>query len=482
MIERVKQWISRAFAAPDNLVQASYRAGARDLREWGLSRELDPSKRTRKNIDAILGYQEDLTYRDYLDEYRRNPMAAAVINRPVKDSWISHPRVYESDEDETPFEQVWEKTLDNIPVWAKLSRLDRIACLGHYAVLVIGTTQSGADFSKPPKRGGELAFLTVIDEENATIRYTESNPASPRYGLPILYRLVLSNYENGVTTTATYDVHWERVIHVAEGALTNDLFGTPRLEAIYNRLISSEIVGGGGAEMFFRGAYPGIAVKSTTDNRLEADDVMALQERLASFANNLERYILLEGMDLNEISPQVSSPLQHDDVINRHISAASDIPQRILLGSERGQLASDQDERAWAANIETRRQQYLIPFMIRPLVDRLIMLGILPAPEDNYFIEWMPFGQMSPPEQADVGLKHTEALAKYVSAPGAEDLLPPELFLKRELGMTDGEVEVALKMTEDQQWAEIDNQPESLPEDEPTISPDQQDIIRGDDG
>jgi hypothetical protein len=265
------------------------------------------------------------------------------------------------------------------------------------------------------------------------------------------------------------------VIHVAEGALTNDLLGTPRLETIYNRLISSEIVGGGGAEMFFRGAYPGIAVKSTTDNRLEADDVLALQERLASFANNLERYILLEGMDLNEISPQVSSPLQHDDVIIRHISAASDIPQRILLGSERGQLASDQDERAWAATIETRRQQYLIPFMIRPLVDRLISLGVLPMPED-YFVDWTPFGEMSPAEQADVGLKNTQALATYVSAPGAEDLVPAEIFLRRALGMTEGEIELALKSTEDEQWTEIDTQPESLPEDKPS-SPVDEDII-----
>lgn len=437
------KWFSRPPSIPSKMASNPH-----EIRDgfWDVTRRHDtPDKRTRNNLNTVLGYTADLTYQDYADEYARNPIAAAVVNRPVKDTWISWPRVYESDEKETVFEKAWEAAVDRLLVWARLARLDKIASLGEYAIVVIGSTNGGANFAEAPGHGGELAYLTLVDQEHATIKATDTDRASPRYGKPTLYSITLTSYNGGVTSSETYDVHWERVVHIVEGALTDDLHGVPRLQSVFNRLLTLEMVAGAGGEGYFRSAYPGISLKSTTDGRLSAEDVEQLQQRLASFANNLDRYILLEGMDLNQLLPQVTSPLQYDDVLIRHIAAASDIPQRILLGSERGQLASDQDERAWASTIETRRTQYVIPQIIRPLIDRLISLEVLPTPKNGYHVDWKPFGQMSPAEQAEVGLQQTNALGTYLSVPGAEDVVPLELFLRRMIGLSEGEVEQALQ-------------------------------------
>lgn len=415
-------------------------------------------KRTRASLDAALGYIDRLTYADYAAEYARNALAAAVINRPVLDCWIAWPTVYETKEGDTAFELAWEAMQQRLMVWSRLARVDRLASVGEYAVLVVGTTNGGKNMSQPPGRGGDLAYLGIYDQAHARIVDTDADPESPRYGMPTSYGITTTNYVGGKPQTQEQIVHWGRVIHIVEGALSSDLFGVPRLRVIYNRLMSSEMLSGGAAEMFFRGAFPGLVLRATGDTRLSVDEVKAIRDHMSTYTTNLDRVVLLEGLDLVALSPQVSSPAEHDDVITRHIAAAADIPQRILLGSERGQLASDQDERAWANTIAARRLQYIEPMLIRPLIDRLIDLAVLPRPTVGYNVSWVPYAQMSPTEQAEVGLRHANALATYVSAPGIEDLMPPDMFLRREIGLSDADVALALKATEDAQAQEQETQ------------------------
>ena len=70
------------------------------------------------------------------------------------------------------------------------------------------------------------------------------------------------------------------------------------------------------------------------------------------------------------------------------IAAAINMPQRILMGSERGNLASSQDSVAWLESIEERRQNFVAPSILRPTVTKLIEWGLLPTPRGGFGFKW----------------------------------------------------------------------------------------------
>lgn len=106
--------------------------------------------------------------------------------------------------------------------------------------------------------------------------------------------------------------------------------------------------------------------------------------------------------------PAASSKLQECsrqgpfDVIMKLVSLASGIPLRILTGSERGELASSQDDGNWAGRIEERQLHYAEPVILRPLVDRLIFIGALPEPKDGeYRVNWQSLSDPGERERAE---------------------------------------------------------------------------------
>ena len=69
------------------------------------------------------------------------------------------------------------------------------------------------------------------------------------------------------------------------------------------------------------------------------------------------------------------------DAILTQIAGSKAIPKRILTGSEMGELASSQDRDNWKDQINGRQTGYAGPYIVRPLVDRLIKYGYLPTPK-----------------------------------------------------------------------------------------------------
>jgi hypothetical protein len=57
------------------------------------------------------------------------------------------------------------------------------------------------------------------------------------------------------------------------------------------------------------------------------------------------------------------------------------------MGSERGELASTQDQSNFEDRVSDRRTDYAEPSIVRPFVDQLISLGVLPEPEE-YHVRW----------------------------------------------------------------------------------------------
>ena len=149
-------------------------------------------------------------------------------------------------------------------------------------------------------------------------------------------------------------------------------------------------------------------------------------------------------MDTATLEQSIADPENIVDTELKLISGASNIPVRILTGSERGELASSQDENNWNHRVDERRLDFAEPLILRAFIDRLIDFGILPRPKNGlYTVTWPDLDALSEKEQAEIAKSKTEAIAMYVKS-GASILIPPTFFLTKIMGMSDEEAEAIL--------------------------------------
>jgi len=397
-----------------------------------------------RDVYEALGYKDNLTYFDFATQHSRQDIAKAVIDRPVNATWRGGVSLLESvEDDETPLEQAWDELYQGLRLDQKLPRLDRLAGLGRFGVLLLGLddVQDSIQFREPVQSTGRrLLYVKPFGEGSASVDRYIDDPSDPRFGLPETYKLELAH--PGIQTTQDVIAHHTRVVHVADGLMESEVFGTPRLQAVFNRLKDLEKVVGGSGEMFWRGARPGYQGKIDSEYGLTSSEEDNLQSQIDEFENNLRRIMINEGIDLQSLAPQVADPTNHVNVQLQMISAETGIPLRILVGSERGELASSQDRSNWLELIKGRREEYAEPAVLNPLAERLIEIGALPPPQEEEFgWRWTDLFAPSEQEKADVGKTRAEALKSYASVPLATEIIPPDQFQKHFLGLDEGQVE-----------------------------------------
>jgi len=405
-----------------------------------LATQLGLSFDGNRDLYEALGHKKDLTFDDYWNMYKRGSLGKRVINAPVESTWRKGVQVLEDDTPKTTaFEEAWEKLNDRLKVLNKLTRLDKLVGLGDYAVLLLGFND-GKPLSEPLDGSAlDLLYIQPYHQNNAYIEAWEEDTTNERYGLPKIYKLKMSRPYNAAAKEER--VHFSRILHVAEGVLENDVVGTPRMESVYNRIEDLQKLAGGSAEMFWQGALGGKAFSAKDGATVDVQALSAIQDEIDEYLHGMRRYMRLTNMDVQDLSPQVSDPNPHIEAQIKLISGDTRIPQRILVGSERGELASTQDESNWLSCVQERRDQFAEPCILRPFIDILIERGTLPKPADTYQIKWPDLWSASEKEQADVAKTKTEALAAYINAPGADAVVPVEFFLEEFLHVTPDQID-----------------------------------------
>jgi hypothetical protein len=217
---------------------------------------------------------------------------------------------------------------------------------------------------------------------------------------------------------------------------------------VFNNLKDLEKIVGGSAEMFWKGARPGMQADVKDGFTMGTPETAALEDQFDEFEHNLRRILQTKGVDLKALTSQVSDPKTHVDIQLMMISAVTNIPVRILVGSERGELSSGQDADEWNAYCTSRRKEFAEPYIVRPLVDLLISVGVLPESgnKDNlkkYTVQWEELFTQSEKDKVDVGKIRSEAIKNYV---GAESVMPPEAFYEFCLGMSQDQITLVMEM------------------------------------
>src|SRR5690606_26458921 len=239
----------------------------------------------------------------------------------------------------------------------------------------------------------KILYATPFAEGNATIERYEENPKDPRFGLPLIYAIQRTTGQTG--SAHPVRVHYSRVIHVAEDELCEDGIGTPALECVYDRLQDLDKTLGGAAEMFWQSAGRKLGFKMDQGARFTSQaDKDAFQAEIDEFAHKLKNYFVIEGATPYPVEGQTADPSPVTTALINVIAAQLGIPVRILLGSERGELASSQDERAWRGRIANRQAQHCATKIVRPFVDLCLAAGALPFVA-KYEITWPPMEDLS---------------------------------------------------------------------------------------
>lgn len=400
-----------------------------------------------RDVYQALGYPQTLSFQDYWGKYERHDIAKAIINRPVQATWRGDIQVVETnDQEETTFEKAWKDLWMSLQLKSKFVRLDKLASMGKFGILLLGLNDvtSPQSWANPVRTGTrKLLYVRPLSEGSVRIQTYGTNTSNERYGMPVLYDVTLSNPDG--TQAQQIKVHYSRVIHVSGEMLESEVDGVPVLQAVYNRLIDLEKLVGASAEMFWRGARPGFQGKVNPDFTLTQEMKDDLKTQWDEYEHNMRRIMVNEGVEFAPFAMQVADPRWHVDVQLQMISAVTGIPKRILVGSERGELASTEDKSSWLELIQTRQRDYVEGQILRPFIQRCQQYNILPE-SDTYHVIWPDLFSPSEKERADIGGVRAGALQSYMNNPAAEIVIPPEVFVEFFLGLDPDQIEYVKSM------------------------------------
>lgn len=446
-----------------------------------------------RDLWEALGYPAELTYQDYREWYERGGIAKTIVEKPAATTWKERPRLTDRDdvddptelEDATGFEsdvqELWDATGEaglSRGLRHYFERADILGRIGRFSVLFLGLAdaETAEDLAGPVDDSqlsspSDLLYVTPLGEGDVDISEWVDDPTEPRNGLPELYSLNLSNGSK----SQTEDVHHSRVIHVPEGVVDNDVYGEPALRPVINRLHDIEKIAGSAAEAYWRVSNPGLAL--STDPELQDVPTDKMDEQVEQWEHKLKRVIKLYGTDVEQLDAQDVSPGDALDSELKLTAGTVGIPQRKLVGSERGELASSMDEASYLGFISERQTSFAEPAMVRPFFRRLIGFGVVSSPRDGTFsVHWPELFSLTELEQAEVkktqaeaaaaaspmgdiaSLHSTEALRQFSPIDEPEDATPPDEEPDPDDGIDEDDEEVI------EQFEELQNlDPEDLP-------------------
>jgi len=412
----------------------------------------------RHHIDTECGYPKFITPIMYRYMYDRDDVARRVVDLYPDETWSEDPIVTDTDDETemTPFKEDWQMLCEDHNVLQMLYRINRLAGIGHYGALLLGVGD-GADLEKPidepdllmgKKRTRSLIprdvlFMRPFDEYLSFIHMYETDVLHPRYGLPKFYNLIFLDMTidaagASIGTRLNRRVHWTRVVHVPSDSLQSSLvFATPCMQPVFNRLLDLRKIKGGSAEMFWKGAFPGLsfeAMPGIIDANPEYDKD-EFKEMLERYSGGLQRYLDTVGLTVKSLAPQVADPEKHVRVQLEAIAMAKNCPFNVFMGSEQGRVAGSESKTTWNQRLGKTIKRHTIPYVLRNCIDRFLAIGWMRPPKnDKYYVGWPDFHTVTDEDRANLALKWTQALAQYVAG-GLIHFIAPLDYMTQILGI-----------------------------------------------
>lgn len=361
----------------------------------------------KRDTYKVLGYKRELYATDYRERYERDGVAARIVEAFPNDTWRGGADLVEDDDPETltEFEEQWADFAKRLKVWSVFERADVLAGLGRFAVIVIGAPGE-PDTPLPTNLTlDQIVYLQPYSEADTNIAQFVLDVRNERFGLPEYYTVQRTDNPQ---SKVSQRIHYSRILHVSDGMLDDNVFGTPRLKRAWNRLDDLEKVVGGGSEAFWLRANQGTQFNLDKDFKWPAGSAgetakTQMRDDIEDFVHGISRTIRTKGMEINTLGSDVADFSRQADALFSVLSAITTIPKRILMGSERGELASSQDKTTWDQRVADRREKLAGPYFIDALVSRLTEHGALP--EVEYQVKWLESQDLNDKDRAALAIQ-----------------------------------------------------------------------------
>lgn len=404
----------------------------------------------QRDMYEALGYKRELLPKDYRDRYKRGGVAKRIVEAYPKATWRAGVEMLEDDdpEIETAFERQWLELDKRLSIWATFLRADILAGLGPYSIILLGLE---GELEEPVVRSTPegLLFLAPYGSDEAKIDTVIGDTANERFGLPEFYKVSRAIDTASGKQNFERRVHWSRVIHIVDGQLDDRVNGTPRLEAVWNHLDELDKITGGGSEAFWLRVHQGFQLNIDPQVKMSQPQIDELKVAAEEFAHQMRRIIAMKGAELEAMGSDVANFDKQVTSIISLVSGATGIPQRILLGSERGELASTQDKENWDERVQDRRGEFAEP-VIEQLLERFMGWGVLPETPDAH-VRWPEIEELNEKERAEVATLWA-GLNKKISGP----VVMPSEVRDRVLGLDELSEEELAEWEEQHQAPNID--------------------------
>lgn len=294
-------------------------------------------------------------------------------------------------------------------------------------------------------KGRKLTQLRVFPEVSARITQWEMNKASPRFGQPLQYTLYFNDpraapasgaWGSGYTTET---VHWTRCLHLPCDPEGHEYIGNSRMRHVRNNLFNIRKLHAG-PESAWKNGLGVLSAETHPQLGGEVDlNEGELRDAMQHVWESLQKALVTRGVTINSLAPPVFDPTTQLDCQLKIISIALEMPMRILMGTERGNLASLQDSDEWDVRKDARRRKVNIPRIIVPFCDRGQLIGFIEKPKaGKYYVECDDVSTMPEDKRCAALLSRTTAWSTAVTS-GLFDVVPIKEYATKFDNFTDDE-------------------------------------------
>ena len=365
------------------------------------------------------GWKEKIEFQDLYNAYKRGGLAFGAVTKLVGKCWGTMPWIIEGEEQQDATKlTAWEQGLQALlpdDIWAKFEEADKRRLVGRYSALILRVRDSKK--LKEPVRGRYgLADVIPVWANSLKVSEWHMDSSQENYGTPKMWQYT-AELENGTKTLE--DVHPDRVFIL--GDFSRDAIGF--LEPAFNAFTNIEKVEGGSGESFLKNAAR--QVVTSFDKEIDLNGIATmygvtieqLQEKFNEAARALNQGIdsmlITQGATTTAIQSTIADPSPTYSVNLQTVSAALDIPSKILVGMQTGERASTEDQKYWDARCQSRRERELTPDIRRFLkkLDGLKIIQLKPV----YTVMWDDLTESTVEQKLDNASKLADINQKSVS-------------------------------------------------------------------
>jgi len=352
----------------------------------------------QRDIYEATGWCKNPTYNTYFNYYNRG-LGGTIVDLMPSQCFSQFPNITINDEVDTEVTKLFKDK-----IFANLLKVDKYSGIHNYSVLFLGFNDNKS-FDKPVERASELLYTAPFLESQCNIAKFDGDNSSVNFGKPELYNINFCDNSSKI-------VHYSRLLHVAENPISVEYLGQPRLERVLNNLYNIDKILSASSEVYWKNAVNGMAFVSDGDSDFSEDDQQKISDQLDDYEHGLSRFLKLQGLDVKNLANTPTSPTEYLEVELILICSILGIPKRLLIGSENGSLASTNDAINWENKVQNRRDQYITPFMLQPLLTKLINTGVIS--QKDYQIGWQFTNNLSETEQVKNNLIRANILDKLL--------------------------------------------------------------------